>query len=129
MSELGSAVIKEAAVATGPVEPHVSGRLLERRNADAAVFERLGGERGCALDGDVRARELGDRVVSIPDQDPLIELFSAADRHHVVRIDTGGGQRVKAGVGLVDELVEQYLPKALLGARVAREQSSLDHFR
>jgi len=60
MGELGAAVIQEAAVATGPVEPHVSGRLLERRDADAAVFERLGGERGGAFDGDVGARELSD---------------------------------------------------------------------
>ncbi len=60
VGELGPAVIKEAAVGAGPVEPHISGRLLERRDPDAAVFERLGGERRGALDGDVGARELGD---------------------------------------------------------------------
>src|SRR5260370_28925402 len=68
-------------------------------------------------------------MVSVPDQDRLVELFGAADRHHVVGFGRGGRQRVEAGVGLVDELVQQHLAKALLGARVPGEQSAFDHLR
>ena len=127
MGELGSAVVEVPAIGAGAVEAHVTGRLLERRHADPAVLQRFGGQDGCLLDGDVSAGELGHRVVAVSHQDSLVELLGAAHRHHVVVGRRCPREAVEAGIGLVDELVEQHPPQALLGPRVAREQRALDH--
>ena len=73
-----------AAVRPWPVEAHVARRLLERRDADAAVLQRLGGQRRDPLDRHVGARQLGHRVVAVADQHPLVELLGAPHRDHVV---------------------------------------------
>src|SRR3984893_14726639 len=75
--ELWSAVVQKPTVAARPVEPNVPRRLLEWPDPDPAVFQRLGGQGGCAFDSDVGARELGDRVISVTDENPLVELFGA----------------------------------------------------
>ncbi len=126
MRELCPPVVQEPAVRTGPVEAHVAGRLLEGRDPDPAVLQRLGGQGRDLLDGDMRARELGHRVVAVADEHALVELLRPADGDHVV-VGCRRGQAVEARLGLVDELVEQHAAEALLGAGVAGEQSALDH--
>jgi hypothetical protein len=75
----------------------------------------------------VGARQLGHRIVSIADEHALVELLGLADGDHVVGSNLGAGEPLEAGVGLVDELVKEHSAQALLGARVARKQGSLDH--
>jgi hypothetical protein len=122
-----SAMVQKPAVAARPVEPNVPRRLLEWRDPDPAVFQRLGGQGGCAFDSDVSAGELGDRVISVTDENPLVELFGAPHGDHVVRLAGNRRQRLKAGVRLIDELVEQHPAKALLGARIPGEERPFHH--
>jgi len=75
----------------------------------------------------VGARQLGHRIVPIANEHALVELLGAADGDHVVGSRLAAGEPLETRVGLVDELVQEHPPKALLGARVAREEGSLDH--
>ena len=116
MSELRAAMVEVAAVRTRSIEPDVPGRLFERRDADATVLQRFGRQGRHALDRDMSACQLGDRVVAVADQHTLVELLGAADGDHIVGVGRSSRQLMEAGVGLVDELVEEDAAKALLGA-------------
>ena len=73
---------------------------------------------GDPLAGDVRAAELGDRVVAVAEEDPLVELGGALA---LVAVARGAcvGQRV-------GELVEEQPAQRARVARVAGEQRALD---
>src|SRR5262249_6413129 len=73
------------------------------------------------LAGDVRAAELGHRVVAVADEDPLVELCRAAA---LVAVPRRAGRRQR-----VRELIEEQAAERALVARVAREQGALDRLR
>src|SRR5262245_7563614 len=66
------------------------------------------------------ATELGDRLVAVFEEDPLVQLFSPAET------DRGVDRFVTFDVEVVDELVEEQPAQALGTAAVPREQRSLD---
>ncbi len=129
VGELGSSVVEVAAVGSAAVEPYIASRFLERRDSDPAVLERLGGQRGGMLDRYMRAGELGDGVVAVADQDPLVELLRASHSDHVVIRRRRARKAVETGIWLIHELVEKHAAKALLGPRVTREERPLDDLR
>ena len=116
IGQLRATVIEEAAARVAAVESDVACRLLERRDPDPAVLERLRGQGRSLLDRDMRTRQLGDRVVAVADEDPFVELLSPANRDHVVIGRPGVGKALKPRVRFVDELVQQHAAQALLGA-------------
>ena len=65
----------------------------------------------------MRAAELGDGVVAVADEDPLVELARAL----ALVASKGGAVRQRVG-----ELVEEQPPQRALIARVAGEQRALD---
>src|SRR5204862_368266 len=85
--------IEEAAARVAPVESDIACRLLERRDPDPAVLERLRGQGRSLLDRDMRTRKLSDRVVAVADEDPFVELLGAANRDHVVIGRPGAGRK------------------------------------
>ncbi len=78
---------------------------------------------GGPLAGDVRAPELGDGVVAVADEDPLVEVGGAAA---LVALPGRGGRR---GAQRVGELVEEEAPQRALVARVAGEERALHRLR
>ena len=82
--KLGATIEEVGAVGGAAVKADVARGLLQRRETDAAVLERFGGERGRLLDRDVGPGELRDGIVSVPDQDPLVKLLGPAHSDHVV---------------------------------------------
>ncbi len=123
--KLGRPVVGIAAIGGRSVEADVASGLLERRKADPGVLECLGGERRYAFHGEVGARQLGDRVVAVADQHPLVELLCAPGRSDSTRVRLGGQGR-EAQVGLPQEFVEEDAAEALLGSRIAGEERALD---
>ena len=95
-------------------------RGLLEVGAQPRPLEHLGQDVGDPLAGDVRAAELGDGVVAVADEDPLVELRGArALAGHVPR-----------AVGhVVGELVQEQPAQRPGVARVAREQRALDGLR
>ena len=67
------------------------------------------------LNRDVGSGELSHRVVAVADEHPLVELFGTTHSDHVVISRRRPGQAVEARIRLVDELVEEDPPQALLG--------------
>ena len=120
-------MVETAAVGAGPIESYVARRLLQGGDADAAVFQGLGRQRRHALDCDVGTRQLGNRIVSIADQDALVELLGATDGDHIVALGRGVCELLETRIRLVDELVEEDAAQALLGARISREQRPFHH--
>ena len=123
--QLGANGSRRSARPARAVEADVAGGLLERREADPGVLEGLGGERRHPLHGEVGARQLGDRVVAVADQDPLVELLRPAGATRA----PGSGSSASPSrpeLGLAEELFEEHPAEALLGPRVAREEGALD---
>jgi len=77
----------------------------------------------------VRPGELGYRVVAVAHEDPLVELLCAAHGNHVVVLGRLPRERVKPGIRLVDELIEQHAPQAFLGPGIPREERAFDDLR
>ncbi len=65
--------------------------------------------------------ELGDRIVAVLEEHPVVELLGPGQAH--------GGVHpvVAADVEIADELVEEEAPQALAGAGVAGEEGALHH--
>ncbi len=66
--------------------------------------------------------ELGDRVVAVVEEHPLVQLLRA------VEADRGIDRMVAAHVEVADELVEEQAPQRLVAAAVPGEQRALDDF-
>ena len=98
----------------------VAGRLLEVGHQPAPL-EDLGEQVRDALAGEVHAAELGDGVVAVLEEHPVVELLGAP------QADGGVDGAVAGDVELVDELVEEEPAQALGRARVAGEQRALHH--
>ncbi len=107
--EVGREDLRVAVVAVAPTESlvvgDVAGGLLEVRH-EPTPLEDLGQQVRGLLAGQVHPAELGDAVVAVLEEDPVVELFGAlqADR----RVD----RLVAAGVELAHELVEEEPPQA-----------------
>ena len=114
---LGVAVVAVAA-ADARVVGDVAGRLLEVGH-EPAPLEHLGEQVRCLLAGQVHAAELGDRVVAVLEEDPVVELLGPAKAHG------GVDGRVAADVEVADELVEEEAAQALGRSGVAGEQRAL----
>jgi hypothetical protein len=95
----------------------VAGGLLQVRRQPPPL-DQLGEQVGGLLHGDVRAAELGHRVVAVLAEDPLVEALGAAA---LAAAPLAGRRRQVAG-----ELVDQQPAQALGAARVAREERTLD---
>ena len=115
---VGVAVVAVAAPDAGVVGD-VAGGLLEVGH-EPAPLEHLGEQVGGLLARQVDAAELGDRVVAVLEEHPVVELLGPTQAHGGV----DGG--VAADVELVDELVEEQPAQALGRPRVAGEQGPLD---
>ena len=112
-----------AEVAIAPAEPgvvgDVAGALLEVAHQPAPL-EHLGEDVRRLLARQVNAAELGDGVVAVLEEHPLVELLGALEAD-------GGVDAVVAGdVEVADELVEEQAAQALRAAAVAGEQRPLD---
>ncbi len=106
------------------VVEHVAGALLEV-GGEASPLEDLGEDVRRLLAREVGTTELGDRVVAVLVEHPLVEVFSAleADRRLV-----GGHATCDLGdadLGLVVELVEEEPPHRFRRPAVAGEQGAL----
>ena len=112
-----------AEVPVAPAEPGVVGdvaRALLEVAHQPAPLEHLGEDVRRLLAGQVDAAELGDRVVAVLEEHPLVQLLGAFEADG--RIDA-----VVAGdVEVADELVEEQPAQALRAAAVAGEQRALD---
>ena len=69
----------------------------------------------------MHATELGDRVVAVLEEDPLVELLGP------LQPDGGVDGGVAGDVEVAHELVEEEPPEALRRARVAGEEGALHH--
>ena len=69
----------------------------------------------------MHAAELGDRIVAVFEEDPLIELVGPFETQGRVE------RHVAGEIEVTDELVEEQSAQTLGGARVAREQGPLHH--
>ena len=116
-------VIQVAAGGVPAVEAHVAGGLLQRRHADARVFQDLGGHVGDVLASHVGAAELRHRVVAVAHEHPVVKGAGAAHRRVVgccgLRYPEGGGE-----VGVSQELVQERAPEVPGRAAVAGEERS-----
>ncbi len=101
---------------------HVARGLLQVRH-EPAPLEDLGQEVGRLLAGQVHAAQLGDRVVAVLEEDPVVELLGPTQP------DGGVDGQVAADVEIADELVQEQPAQALGRAGVAGEQRSLHHLR
>src|SRR5205807_4481386 len=68
------------------------------------------------------------RVVTVADQDPFVEFLGLPRRHQIARC-LRLEQLFESELGLIQKLLEQHPPQALLGPRVAGEERSLDNLR
>ena len=114
---LGVAVVAVAAAEAGVVGD-VAGRLLEVGH-EPAPLEDLGEQVRRLLAGEVHAAELGDRVVAVLEEHPVVELLGPA------QADGGVDGEVAGDVEVADELVEEQAAQALVGPRVPGEQRAL----
>ena len=119
LQDLRGPEVPVATVRQAAVVGHVAGRLLHVGH-EPAPLEDLGQQVGGLLAGQVHAAELGNGVVAVLEEHPVVELLGPGQAH-------GGVHAVvPADVEVADELVEEQAPKALGGAGVASEQGSLD---
>ena len=56
-----------------PVETHVAGGFLQRRDADAGILQVLGRHVGDLFAGHVGAAELGHRIIAVSDEHAVVE--------------------------------------------------------
>ena len=103
------AVEAVVSVVEAPVVAEVARRLLEVTH-EATPLEDLGQDVARLLAGQVHSAELGDRVVAVLVEDPLVEVVGA------VQSDGGVDRRVTGQVEVADELVEEESSQALRGA-------------
>ena len=115
------------AVSQPGVVADVPSRLLQV-GGQPAPFQDLGQEVGGLLTGEMGAPELGDGVVSVVEEDPLIELLGLAGCHERVVVETTG-HRVDAGVRIRHELVEEEPSQRLGRPRITGEERALHHLR
>ena len=122
-TELVVAVVAEAAAGVlgeRLVVGDVSGRLLEV-GGEAAALEDLGENVRYPLAGDVGAADLGDRVVAVAEEDPLVELRGA--------LALGAVEGSPARLDVACELLEIEPPHGSRIARIAGEKCPLDRLR
>ena len=114
-----------AVVAVPPTEPgvvgDVAGALLEVAHQPTPL-EDLGEQVRCLFARQVNPTELGDRVVAVVEEHPLVQLLRP------VEADRGIDGMVAAHVEVADELVEEQPAKRLVAAAVPGEQRALDDF-
>ena len=108
------------------VEADVARGLLEERDPDARVLERLRRDVRGALHGDVRGAELRDGVVAVADEDAVVERARPPQRFAVVRRRSAAEEALGETL-FAHELVEEDAPQALGGPAVAREERA-GHF-
>ena len=112
-------------VAVPPPEPgvvgDVAGALLEVTHQPTPL-EDLGEQIRCLFARQVYPTELGDRVVAVVEEHPLVQLLGA------VEADRGIDRMVTAHVEIADELVEEQAAERLVAAAVSSEQRALDDF-
>ncbi len=97
----------------------VAGALLEVAHQPAPL-EDLREQVRRLLTGQVDPAELGDRVVAVVEEHPLVQLLGA------VEADRGIDRMVAAHVEVTDELVEEQTAQRLVAAAVAGEQCAFD---
>ena len=104
-----------------PVETHVAGGFLQRRDADAGILQVLGRHVGDLFAGHVGAAELGHRIIAVSDEHAVVEGASPA---HGGIVAAGRSRRVKhrGEVGVAEELVQKRASKVLGRAAVAGEE-------
>ncbi len=114
-------VVGVVAVAAGALDRlvvgDVAGRLLEVGGEPAALKDLREHVRD-PLAGDVRAADLGDRVVAVADEDALVEARGALALDPV--------ERPLAGRHVVGELLQEQAPQRPRVARIAGEERPLD---
>ena len=115
--DLGVAVVAVAAPEPGVVGD-VAGALLEVRH-EPPPLEHLGQQVRGLLAREVHAPELGDRVVAVLEEDPVVQLLGPLQAHR------GVDRRVAGDVEVAHELVEEQAAQALGRARVTGEQRPL----
>lgn len=124
--ERGVAVVAVAALAVGRrdrlVVRDVARRLLEV-GADPGTLEDLGEDVRAPLGGDVDPAELGDRVVTEAEEDPVVEVGRSRALAAVP------GRRALPRLERFGELVEEQPPDRAGVAAVAGEQRALDRLR
>ena len=98
----------------------VAGRLLQV-GGEAAALQDLGEDVGYPLAGDVGAADLGDRVVAVAEEDPLVEL-----RRPLALLGVEGAP---AGRGVGGELLQVEAAHGPGIARIAGKKRSLDGLR
>ena len=116
------AVVAIAAVAGGDrlVVGDVAGRLLEV-GGEPAALQDLGEDVRDPLAGNVRASHLGDRVVAVAHEHPLVEARGALALDSV--------ERPLATRDIAGELLEEEPPEGARVSGVTREQGPLDGLR
>ncbi len=118
-AECRVAVVAVAAAGHRRVVGDVARGLLEV-GGESRSLELLGEDVRHPLAGDVRAAELGHRVVSVADEDPLVQLGRAL----ALAGDVGGDGRQR-----LRELLQEQPPQRPGIARIAREQRALHGLR
>ena len=98
----------------------VAGALLEIAH-QATPLEDLGEQVGRLFAREVDATELGDGVVAVVEEDPLVQLLGPFEA------DRGVDRLVAGDVEIADELVEEQPSQRLRAAAVAGEQRALHH--
>ena len=115
-----------AVVSVAAAEPTVVGdvpRALLEVAHQPPPFEHLRQQVRGLLAREVDATELGNRVVAVVEEHPLVELLRSIEPDR--RVD----RLVAADVEVADELVEEQTTQRLRAAAVASEQGALHHLR
>jgi hypothetical protein len=110
------------------VEADVARGLLEERDPDARVLERLRGDVRRPFHGHVRGAKLRDGVVAVADEDAVVERAGPPERLAVVRRRPAGEEAFREPFP-AHELVEEDAAEALRRPAVAREEGACDFLR
>ena len=121
LPDLGVAVVAVAAADPGQVVD-VPGGLLQIRH-HTPPLQHLGHDVGGLLTGKVDAAQLGHRVVSVLEENPVVQLLGP------LQSDGGVNGHIAADVQLSDELVQEQPAQRFRRPAVAGEQRTLDYFR
>ena len=109
------------------IEAHVARRFLQRRDADARVFEQLGGDVGNIFAGQMGAAQLRDRIVAVTDQHALVKRSRFFQCRAVgCRLGLSGKEIAQSKRRIAEKFIEESSPQTLRRAAVAREQGAGD---
>ena len=112
------------------VEAHVARRFLQRRDADARVFEQFGSDVGNIFAGKMRAAQLGNRIVAIADQHAFIKRPCLLQGRAVVGCRVFPAEQVfQAKLRIAEEFVQERSAQTFRRAAIAGEERSGDFLR